>query len=150
MMLRQAVILILLLILPGNLGLTQIAPTPAVDVVSTALQTVVGEHQVLDVSLDEEGTLSVRYATREINEIGYRAEVIDLYRAIGLAVMAHDLAIDWVTLVPSIGGGAAIEQITTRAEHTTALAAGTILRSSFLRALEVVEMEHGDTPPGQV
>jgi hypothetical protein len=43
-----------------------------------------------------------------------------------------------------------LEQMSTRADHVTSLAAGDILRSSFLRVLDITTMEHGDPDDGQV
>src|SRR5690606_4868069 len=60
--------------------------------------------EVLSVTLADaratggERVARVRYITREVDEFGYRAEALELFRAAGLALLAGEIDVDVVAL----------------------------------------------------
>lgn len=99
--------------------------------------------------LDDEATavLSVVYLTREVDPFGYRAETLDVFRAVAATLADDENAppVDLVTLLPSVEIGddtSEIELVIAQADDVTALAAGEITRTAFLDALEINAGEH--------
>jgi hypothetical protein len=96
---------------------------------------------------DETDVLSVVYLTREVDPFGYRAETLDVFRAVAATIAAAEDAppVDLVTLLPSVeidGDASEIELVIAQADDVTALAAGEITRTTFLSALEISAGEH--------
>jgi hypothetical protein len=135
--------LVLLIVIPAMIA--QAPSADALDHVRAAVEAVPGIQ--LDYLEAESDTLLAAYITREYDEIGYRAEILDVYRALGAALADTDLPVARLTLITRITTGDDLEQISSDASRVLALAAAEITRSQFLEALEITPLEH--TRPGR-
>ncbi|MBZ0294390.1 MAG: hypothetical protein K8L99_17640 [Anaerolineae bacterium] len=137
---------LLLIVLLAATGWMQVTDEDLVAGVETALMGVPGV-EVSAVTLDA-GTLQIDYVTKEVDEIGYRAEMLEAYRAVGEYLMQADNPVTQVTLVSNVSTGEGLEQIETASGHVLALASGDITRSAFLETLTITELEHSDPANG--
>lgn len=117
------------------------APDVPVDV-QAALETVTGI-KIVSVEADDE-RLRIVYITREIDEVGYRAEILDVYRAVGQALPEDETRP--LRLITMIGTDEGLEQVDASSEDVRALLSGEMTRSAFLETLIVIPLEH--TSPG--
>ena len=104
-----------------------------------------GMTDVLDVSFSEEDdltTLNIVYLTREIGEVGYRAELLDVFRAVGAALDEAEITVDRVLIVPSVEEDSAVEYAGAQIDALRDLMNGDITRTTFLDGLEILPGEH--------
>jgi len=121
------------------------AVTALQDVLFEAMETVRGLVEVVDVSIlindeDEDDlivTVQTIYITRELNELGYRAEILDVYYALGEAITEEGLVVEFVVLLPSVSEDIPVETVIATMENLTGLLEGDLSRSEFLESLEV-------------
>lgn len=115
-----------------------------------AMETVRGLVEVVDVSIlindeDEDDlivTVQTVYITRELNELGYRAEILDVYYALGETITEEGLVVEFVVLLPSVSEDIPVETVISTMENLTGLLEGDLSRSEFLESLEVFLGEH--------
>lgn len=113
--------------------------------------------EIVEVELDDDTitTLEVTYITTEIDEIGYRAEIMEVYRVIGGIITAEDagdlaLEIEEVLLMPSVTPDQSIEFIACELDILRDFMDETINRTAFLEALTVTFTKGGETEADEV
>lgn len=112
--------------------------------------------EVLSVTLADaratggERVARVRYVTREIDEFGYRAEALEMFRAAGLALLAGEIDVDVVALYSGVTAADWIERSAARADDLRPFAAGDLTRSDLLARLDTSGLGHSlpGHPPG--
>ncbi|GAB4527071.1 MAG: hypothetical protein OHK0046_44530 [Anaerolineae bacterium] len=115
------------------------------DQVIEAIDAVPGVRGVGEVSfIEAEDTLTLTavYLTRETGEIGYRAELLDVFRAVGEIMEETDVDIDQIALIPSVLEDSAIETAVTTVFNVRLLMSGRLSRTTFLAELEILPGEH--------
>lgn len=124
------------------------------DVLMQAVKDVPGLVDVVSVDVvsqevDDEVILTaeVVYLTIELSELGYRAEIIEVMRALGNAIEAGEYQFDSVLLVPSITADMPVETVATDMDAVSELVVGEMSRTDFLMQLEVVSGMHQHVPP---
>lgn len=149
-LIRQVILLlfmllvVLLLLLPVlvETGLSGRRSQPMIDRVANAVSDVSGVRGVVDAELVTTPDhilpqLRVVYLTSETDVIGYRAEIVEVYRAIGEVLVGTDTQVAQVVLVPSVQVDEAIEIISAPMQKVRALQADDITRTEFLDELDV-------------
>jgi hypothetical protein len=123
---------------------------PAVQSINEAVDAVPGIRGVsmIDVALvDHEDavtnitSLQIVYLTAETGESGYRAETVEVFRAVGVSLRTGALEVDRVILMPAVTPDAVIEMITASIEDINALLEGDLTRTDFLDTLEITLVE---------
>lgn len=148
-------LVVLLLLLPALVedGLSDRRSRPVIDRVLNAVSDVPGVRGVVTAEIvasddDVMPTLRVVYLTAEMDEIGYRAEIVEVNRAIGEALLGTDTQFAQVVVVPSVRADEPIEIISAPGQKLRALQAEDITRTDFLAELEVESLKglggHGD------
>ncbi|NJO84951.1 MAG: hypothetical protein HC828_20805 [Blastochloris sp.] len=116
--------------------------------IDAAVRGVAGVVQVFSVEvLTEDAALLVMYETRETDEIGYMAEIMDIYRAVARVMAADSLDFGTLIVVPNVDMGGdteAIEQVSINGDDALALYRGEITRGDFLTRLIRAPGDHGE------
>jgi hypothetical protein len=97
----------------------------------------------------ETPTLVVFYQTRETAPVAYRAEMLEVFRAIGGIELPDGVFIQ-VGIVPEVDMGLEIESLemaTISTDDMIDFARGDITRTDFLDSLSFTPMEHFNTEP---
>lgn len=125
------------------------------EAVRAALADVPGLVEVVGVTVsDDEGdqpVLLVKYITAEMAEIGYYAEVIDAFRAIGATLPDTAVAVDSIVIYTGVDVDDVLERLEVSADVLADFVAGELTRSAFWDAVESVGLEHqlpGHDAPG--
>lgn len=146
---RRILGLILVVLLVGVI-LAQDEEEEIDDPLMMVVADVPGVQGVVDAEIaevDEQTVVTVIYLTREISEIGYRAEILDVFRAVGDYLDTEEIEADFVAVVPEVVEDAPLETITTGITNLQDLLTGDITRSRFLDELDIVPGEHQIQPP---
>lgn len=98
--------------------------------------------ELVDVTLAGTRLAAVWYITRETDEFGYRAEVLEVFRAVGAALLAGAARVNTVALYSGVTATDLIERIAAQADDLRAFAAGDLTRSELLARLEITELGH--------
>lgn len=91
---------------------------------------------------EDEPILTVYYVTRELDEIAYRAEMIEIFRLVGAADAPANMDI---AIVPQIEMGEqtqGLEMATVSLRWVQQLAAGDVTRTDFIDELQISPLEH--------
>jgi hypothetical protein len=136
------VVLLLLLPVLVESELSRRPSRPIIDRIASAVSDVpgvrgVGDVQIIDLDEHDLPVLRLVYLTAERDEIGYRAEIVEVFRAVGEIVMGTDLELAQVRLVPSVQLDEPIEVISVPAQKLRALEADDITRTEFLAELDI-------------
>lgn len=127
--------------------------TPA-DRLETALAAVPGV-EVVNVTLAGTRVAAVWYITQETDETAYRAEMLEVLRAVGVALQNGAVQVSTVALYTSADSANTndlIERVEAQAGELRAFAVGRLTRSELLARLEITELGHslpGRRPPGR-
>lgn len=95
---------------------------------------------VLDITIVENRDvviLEIMYVTGEIEEFGYRAELMDVFRSVGTHLMEEESEIDEVLLIPSITEDINIEFVAVEAPILFEFVQEEINRSDLIREMDV-------------
>jgi copper chaperone CopZ len=135
-------ILVMVLALPASVVAQR---SDLLEDIEAALSDVYG---VREVEVESDGdTLAIRYFTSEIDEVGYRAENLDLYRTV--APLLEDTDFERVRLIPSVEMGDTVqelEQVTVTIADLRAFSEGELTRSEFIQTFELQAGDHQQMP----
>ncbi|MBZ0303446.1 MAG: hypothetical protein K8J31_27135 [Anaerolineae bacterium] len=118
--------------------------TPAAswtDSLREVVDQVPGIRQVVDVVIEDED-VRITYVTAEADEVGYRAEMLDVFWAVGRALNAADRAVNHVILVSAVAPDDFLEEITIDSVHLAAYAEEKLTRTELLDLLSIEPLEH--------
>jgi hypothetical protein len=118
----------------------QAQPTALEDDIRAVVAAVPGVWEVVGVTITDTGDVLIEYLTAETDEIGYRAEVLEVYRAVGQALGETDLI--HVVLIPGVTPEDLVERITLDTVHLLAYAEGEITRSELLDIMVAEPLNH--------
>jgi len=137
-------LVVLLLLLPVLIegGLSTERSSPMIERVASAVSDVPGVRGVANVEIvplgdDVQPSLRLVYLTSEMGVLGYRAEIVDVFRAVSEIIVGADVSVEQVVVVPSVQVGEPIEIITVPAQKLRALQADDITRTEFLTELDI-------------
>ena len=145
---KWLIVLLLLAITPLAALLPTLAQTTDADTetIRAALADVPGLVEVAGVTIsDEEGdqpVLLVKYITAETLEIGYYAEIIDAFRAIGETLPDTAIDVESVVIYTGVTVDDVLERLEVSADVLADFVDGELTRSDFWGEVDTVGLEH--------
>jgi len=129
------------------------APVTPDEAVYEAVAAIPGMNEVVTVEIIEadfgdgpSDMLTVIYLTQEVSELGYRLEMLDVYRVIADVVKQEEMSVDSVVLVPSITADSAIEIVSADLNAVLELNNGDVTRTEFVDEMQITPGAHQTVP----
>ncbi len=147
---KRVLLLALVSVAVWAAGAAHAQETPA-DRLEAALAAVPGI-ELVEVTLSGTRLAAVWYITQETDETAYRAEMLEVLRAVSAALRDGAVRVNAVALYTGASAADLIERVEARASDLRAFAAGRLTRSELLARLEITELGHslpGGRSPGR-
>jgi hypothetical protein len=115
-----------------------------------AVMAVPGIQEPVLVTLADDA-VEIVYMTLEVGDLGYRAEVLEVFRAVGMVLAGEDEfpPAQTVVLLPSIDLGEEVETLLAEIDELLAFARAEITRTAFYAGLEIEPGVHQLPDHGQ-
>jgi hypothetical protein len=118
--------------------------TPTVEEALTALTWVEIDSVELDETADCETMLVIRYVSREFNLVAYRAEMLEVFRAVGALALDEATQVRLIPMADMGTGPQGIETATIDVATLLTYAVGETTRTTFLEEAVIAPLEHGE------